>query len=213
MAPILTLSTPATGGEPEVVTCPRCHKPLVDPSGLGWCKSCGYCKSLEEDKSKGALAEPPAKRGPPSLGGLTQTGIAVTQLPLWFWVALATTIAIPCVCFAVQRFVPMTPLRRAVWATIQLGGGLLLVFTGQLAALIRIAHEEMTLSFKDAVVPGKLYAFICHRLPATQVPLYLICWGFAFTISAFACVGGFMHWFTFLPGQVNGRPKPPEPMP
>jgi hypothetical protein len=213
MASILTPSASATGGDPEVVSCPRCHKPLVDPSGLGWCKSCGYCKSLEEDKTKATLAAPPVKRAPPSLGGLTQTGIAVTQLPLWFWVALVTTVAIPCVCFALQRYYPPTPLRRAVWASIQLGGGLLLVFFAQLAALLRLAHEEVTLSFKDAVVPGKLYAMVCHRLPATQILLYLLCWGFALAISAFACVGGLMYWFTFLPGQINGRPKPPAPMP
>ncbi len=209
MASILS-SSPQAAGAPGAVTCPRCKAPLVDPSGLGWCKSCGYCKSLEEDKTKATLAAPPERKGPPSLGGLTQTGIAVTHLPLWFWVALVTTVAIPVACFVLQRYYPLTPLRRAVWGSAQLGVGFFVIFVGQLAALLRLAHEETSLGFKDAVIPGKLYALICHRLPATQLPLYLICWGFALTISAAACVGGYGHWFSYLPGRPNGRPLPPK---
>lgn len=213
MAISLTDSPSIAEGRPEVIPCPRCQKPLVDPGGLGWCKSCGYCKSLEEDKTKATLVAPPEKKGPPALGGLTQTGIAVTQLPLWFWIVLITTIAIPCACFFLQRYYPLTPLRRAVWGTTQLGAGLLILFIGQLAALLTLAHEETSIGFKDAFVPGKLYAMVCHRLPATQILLYLICWGYALAISAAACVGGYGYWFTYLPGQVNGRPRPPAPLP
>jgi len=31
--------------------CPRCGKPLTDAAGLGWCRACGYCRSLEEAKA------------------------------------------------------------------------------------------------------------------------------------------------------------------
>src|SRR5687767_11248515 len=67
---------------PSPDECPRCHKPLIDPAGLGWCKACGYCKSLEEEKHNQLLKE---SRGPSR--GAVLAG-AAGNIPVWFWILL-----------------------------------------------------------------------------------------------------------------------------
>src|SRR5690348_15640877 len=62
-----TASAPAEA-TPEVPLCPRCGGKLTNPEGLGWCPSCGYCRSLEQDAKKAALATPAKPRGPSPLG-------------------------------------------------------------------------------------------------------------------------------------------------
>src|SRR2546426_426791 len=69
--------------QPAADNCPHCRQPLIDPAGLGWCKACGYCRSLESEKIDKLLAAAP---GPTR--GAVLAGIA-GHLPVWIWVLLA----------------------------------------------------------------------------------------------------------------------------
>jgi hypothetical protein len=173
--------------------CPRCHKPLIDPGGLGWCKACGYCRSLAECKEK-APEQP--KEAPAATMAVTAS--AIRQLPMWFWVTLGGVIIIAGVS-GLLGLLPLSPLPRAVLTTVLMVVGFLIMFTGQFIAVMQIAPDESTLSFKDAVFPFRLYGLVMKRLPNTQFIVYLCAWGLAVLISAAVFIGGLDHWFTYIP--------------
>jgi hypothetical protein len=178
--------------------CPRCKKPLIDPNGLGWCKACGYCKSLEEGEKKAAEIE---EKPLPSLGGLTATGAAIGQSPLWIWVTLIGLGAVIGGTWFAEKSMSLTPFSRALFTTIQMAAGLALMLLGQFVGLLRIAPEDPTMSFKDAIFPFKLYALALKRLPTTQWTIYFGVWGLTAIITANIFVGGMLHWLDYLPGN------------
>ena len=191
------LSTSLTESKPVPAGCPRCQKPLVDPSGLGWCKSCGYCKSLEESETTaGQTAE--AKPAPQNT--VTATGSALGQTPTWFWVTLVGLVMVVGAIYACGHYLTLTPLHRAMLTTVVMIAGAGLMFVGQFMALLRIAPEESTLSFKDAVIPFRLYGLVLKCLPGTRFTIYFGTWGFAAIIASAVLIGGLGHWFTLLPG-------------
>ena len=66
---------------------------------------------------------------------------------------------------------------------------------------MRIAPEEASLSFVDAVFPFRLYGLVFKRLPKTAVTLYGGSWGIVTILSAVIFIGGLGHWFNYLPGN------------
>ena len=181
---------------PEVpisADCPRCSKPLIDPQGLGWCKACGYCHSLQEGESK---ATPEAASQPTTIGA---TGSAFMQLPAWMWITLAGIVMIVCLSIGLGRSVPLKPLERALVTTVGTAIGLAIMLLGQFIGLMRVAPDDPSLTFNDVVFPFRLYGIVMKRLPLTQMTLYLGTWGLALIISLNVCVGGVTHWLTYLP--------------
>jgi hypothetical protein len=197
------MKTNTSEAEPASVpsTCPRCTKPLTDPAGMGWCQSCGFCRSLEEDKAKIHLEAAPAK----PLDMLAPTGPAEQGSGLglvWLWlllgvIGLGAVSQVPARCLAPNSF------ERAVWTTGQIGLGILLILAGQLIALVQLAPHDEKLSFKDMFVPFNLWGQVLKRLPALRVPLWLGGWGLVMSLSAGIFIGGLSHWMTYLPGQKN----------
>src|SRR5258708_5777213 len=59
-------AAPAEAGQES--PCPRCGGKLVNPTSLGWCPTCGYCRSLAEDGAKIPLSTEPAARQTSPLG-------------------------------------------------------------------------------------------------------------------------------------------------
>jgi hypothetical protein len=182
--------------------CPRCQQPLIDPDGLGWCKACGYCRSLEEGEQNTAK-----ETAAPKPNQLTATGAALGQTPIWFWVTFVGLLLIAGAAFACSRFLTLTPFQRAFLTTGQSAVGVALLFIGQFIALLKIAPEDSTLSFKDAVFPFRLYGLILKRLPSTSFSLYLGVWGLTAIIAVNIFVGGLGHWLTYLPGNGNNAGK------
>ena len=78
---------------------------------------------------------------------------------------------------------------------------------GQFIGLLRIAPEETSLSFKDALIPFNLYGLVFKRLPSTRHTVYLGAWGIAAIVSAGVFIGGLGHWFTYLPSYQKNQQK------
>jgi hypothetical protein len=193
----------ASGGTSNVaVPCPRCKQPLIDPKGLGWCKVCGYCRSLAEgEKHTAGMSE--GKPAAPQ-NTVEATTAAVGQMPLWIWVTLVGIATIGGSGYWVGHHLALTPFHSALLTTLSIGVGVLMMFIGQFIGVLRIAPEESTLGFFDVIVPFKLYALVMKRLPSSQLTFYLGVWGLTAIISANVFVGGLGHWLTYLPKSRNG---------
>jgi hypothetical protein len=200
--PDAKISTPTT----PAVPCPKCGKALVDPDGLGWCSSCGYCKSLTDEPTATAVVEAataPAAR--PSMG--RAMGGAIGGLPLWFWVLLVVVAQGIGLSIVAGRELPEgVNLQRAAWCTGQIAAGFLLMFLAQCWLLLQIAPEVAALSFKDAVLPFKLWPLAMKRLPRGQISLWAAAFGATIIAGAFACVGGLDHWLTYVPSAKGAAP-------
>lgn len=191
--------------------CPRCQQPLVDPEGLGWCKGCGYCKSLAEGEKTNAKAPPLPQEKPAQPNAVVATGGAILQTPRWFWVSLIGAIIVAGGTFACAYHFKFTPLQRALLTTVQMTAGFVLMFVGQFIGVLRIAPEESTLGFWDAVIPFRLYGLIMKRLPSSSLTLYLGVWGLTAIITVNVFVGGLPHWLTYLPDSTKQKiPKAPS---
>ena len=199
------LSTSPTEVKP-IAPCPRCQKPLVDPNGLGWCRSCGYCRSLAESETTNAKA-PVVKPGPQN--SISATGWALGQTPMWFWVTLVGVVIVAGATFACGRYLKLTPFERALFTSVQMGAGFAMMLIGQFIALLRLAPEDSGLGFKDALFPFRLYGLVMKRLPSTQLTLYMGAWGIAAIVAANLFLGGLGHWLTHLPGtqKTSNIPK------
>jgi hypothetical protein len=187
-------STAVSPNSAAAGSCPRCQQPLIDPTGLGWCKACGYCRSLGDEKP---VAAPVAVAGPHKPTMLEAAG-TIRYLPTWIWFS-ALTVALLCAAvYFGNRYYHPKPFPRALWATIQLGAGIALIFLGQFTALFRLAPEDPSLSFMHAIMPVGMYGPMFKQLPSTSWSFYLVCWGKALIITATSFIGGFDHWFVYL---------------
>ena len=188
----ISASSPAVSGG----ACPRCKMPLIDPGGLGWCKSCGYCKSLADTEKK---TQPDEAKSPAAMNSLTATGAALRQSPTWAWVTLAGIVLVAGATLVLGRFLTLSPLERALLTTVQTGVAFAFILVGQFIGVMKVAPEDPTLGFWDALFPFRLYGLILKRLPATRLTLYLGVWGLAAVITANVFIGGLGHWLTYLP--------------
>lgn len=189
-------------GAPEVPSggCPKCGKALVDPTGLGWCAGCGYCKSLADEKRL-------VDQSRPVLGGMVEAGGgAVQSLPLWFWASgLILAIGITISIFVDKRLPTGDNFDRALWASLQIAIGLFIIFLAQCWALVSIAPEETTLTFKDALTSFRLWVLVFKRLPRLKEALWAAVFGLSLIIGSAAFIGGFVHWFDYLPKNAAAR--------
>src|SRR5262245_4884672 len=113
------------------VHCPHCREPLFDPGALGWCKKCGYCRSLGDSESKSDKAETP--------NTLTATGSAIGQTPMWVWVTFLGIGIVVAITFVGGRYLTLSPLERALLTTVQIFLGVAAMILGQFIGLMRIA--------------------------------------------------------------------------
>jgi hypothetical protein len=195
-------ATASAGSTAPVVPCPKCKQPLVDPKSLGWCKACGYCKSLAEAPIASASDTPVH---PSYVDDWGEAGRVLSNaLPMWFWIAFVGVVVIAVGGVAYSKYARPTEFQRAVVATVGILGGLACMLVGQFIALIRIAPEDATLGFRDALLPFRLYPLLCARLPRLQGSLYMGVWGAAAILTGLLLVGGVSHWLIYLPGHPNG---------
>ena len=186
---------PETAPAPAEALCPRCTKPLANPSGLGWCQACGYCRTLAEDCARLPLDKPVAKD--PAAPLLPPT--APIKFAWWPIVLFVGVVLLAVGCFVASRHYPLTALQRAAWTSIQIAVGVLLVLAGQCYALIVLAPKDEALNFIDAILPFRLYGLVFKNLPRACLTLCFTSWGLALVLAALICVGGLGHWLKTLP--------------
>src|SRR5262245_23578556 len=154
--------------------CPRCEQPLTDPVGLGWCQACGYCRSLEEDRARFL---PEIASSQPAV--VAQAKQIVGHAPRWIWVWLIGLTAAAGLSYAVGQLLPDRSFSRALWTTLQVALGLLTIFLAQFFALLRLAPHDETLSFRDALLPSRLWAQAFGRMSVFTVHFYIVSWSLA----------------------------------
>jgi hypothetical protein len=174
----------------------------VDPQGLGWCKACGYCRSLE-DGPKHVAPAPVA--GPTQLSATTA---AIGETPSWFWVTAIGVILIAGATFACGYYLKVSPLERALLTTGQMAVGLAAMFAGQVLALVRVGTQDSSIGFFDAIMPFRLYGLVFKCLPTSRHTVYLGAWGLAAIIAANVFIGGLDHWLNYLPGKNKNKVIP-----
>ncbi len=213
-------AVPGTGNPPAVgdpdfnpvaetatapATCPKCKAVLIDPSGLGWCRACGYCKSLEEDKARVPLnAKAPQRKA--SALGMVEFVQVLAKLPTWTLVLGGGVAVVFAINVAPARLLAPNPLSLATWSTAEIVLGLLMIFAAQLWSLCVLAPTDEKLHFRDAVLSGPLWVKTLSRLPATRGQTWLAGWGLACILSAIFVTGGLSHWMNYLPKKASPPP-------
>jgi hypothetical protein len=200
-------SSPADAA-PAPESCPRCQEKLIDPMGLGWCKACGYCKSLEEDKAKFQAPPKPTSKAPSSLG-LVEAIQVMAMLPTWVWVMVGGMAAVAAINLPPARAFAPNGLGRALWSSIEIGLGILLILAAQIWALFIVGHHDEKLSFKDAIISGRLWGLTLRNLPETRGMVWLATWGIACILSAVFIMGGLGYWGQYLPRSTPAMPAAP----
>lgn len=192
---------------PAVAPCPRCGKPLTDAAGLGWCAACGYCRSLEETAGQVKVENAEIKAAPPApVAAAVPTSPAAERLA-WLFPLLLGIGVIGWISFSAGRRLPPDSFPRALWTSVEIAAGVLVLLVGQFIALIRLAPSDEKLSFKDVLMPFRLYGHIFPRARSMPLPVWTLGWGLSAIASALLFVGGLNHWFTYLKKDKN--PNPP----
>ena len=206
-----SVQTPSTKSEAEkspasaeavstAAVCPRCSAKLTNPEGLGWCPACGYCRSLEQDAGKAALAAASAARKPSALG-FVEFFELLGRLPRWLAILVGGITIVGMVSVAANIILPDDSLVRALWFSVQLGLGLIGLFAAQVWAFVLIAPQSDHLSAKDVILSARLWGMTCRRLPETQRQLWLGGWSMAAMLCAVCIVGGYSYWYQFYKPQ------------
>jgi hypothetical protein len=189
-------SAPTAEPVPVAPPCPRCGGKLTNPESLGWCPSCGYCRSLEEDAKQAALATAPTNRQPSTLG-VVEFVEMLAKLPRWLWVLLGGSSIIAVSSVAANFMLPDDSLARALWSTIHVGAGLVGLFVAQVWAFLLSAPQTDHLSSKDMILSARLWSITFRRLPETRRQVWLGGWSMAAMLSGIFIVGGFSYWYQF----------------
>ncbi|HLJ92372.1 MAG TPA: hypothetical protein VKU02_04185 [Gemmataceae bacterium] len=189
-------TTPPAETTPAAPPCPRCGGRLTNPEGLGWCPGCGYCRSLEQDANKAALAAPPVARRP-SPFGVVEFVEVLGKLPRWLWVLLGGTAILVVGSFGADFVLEPNSLARALWSSVQLALGVIALLAAQVWAFLLLAPESEHMSAKDLILSARLWSMTCRRLPKTRPQVWLGAWGMVAGTCAVLVVGGLDYWYQF----------------
>ncbi len=189
-----------TDSDPDIgvaeVNCPRCGSKLINPESLGWCRSCGYCSSLEAERAKAVLPSAPV-RGTSTLGAVEFFQM-LQKVPRWFWILLSGSIVVVLVSIAADwMWLEDEEFERALWTSFQLGGGWLVLLIAQMWVLLQMAPNDDRLGPRDFIVPFRLWNLAFKRLPDTRRPVWLGTWSMTAMVCAVAVVGGLDYWYQF----------------
>lgn len=176
--------------------CPKCGGKLIDPGSLGWCPKCRYCRSLEEEGAKAALPQQPTA-AKPSPFGIVEFSEMVSRLPRWLWVLLGGMAIVAGISTAAHFLLAVDAMPRALWSTIELVIGLLLILAAQAWSLILLAPHDDSMGPKDLILSVRLWSQTFRRLPEMRRQLWLGGWGATAAACALGIVGGFSYWYQY----------------
>jgi hypothetical protein len=169
-------------------TCPKCQSRLLIPESLGYCTSCGYCRSLDK-------ATEPAPANETSRAGLAGAVKAVAQVPGWLSIMLGGMFAVLLYCKALDFLLANDTEARAIWGTGLLVAGIVVLILSHFWTIVKIAPEDAGLGISDALIPsGTVWAAALKQLPITRWPIWLAGWSMAIIFSSVAVIGGQLYW-------------------
>lgn len=210
--PILSTTTESTTTATEKSSaataadaCPRCGQKLIDPAGMGWCSKCGFCRSLEDDRAKVPLQKPDTHPTKPR-GDMGNFLLLFGMIPRWAWVLLGGMVLMVAATLGPSWQLPKNSFDRAIYCTLQIVIGLLLILAAQFYALIRLAPMDEKLGFKDIFLPLRLWSLVFQGLPRLRGAMWTAGWGLTLILAALFLVGGLSYWMRYLPGQQKAGP-------
>src|SRR5262249_10522135 len=152
------------------------------------CQRCGYCRSLEEEQ------------GPPS--GLSRTapyeeGSArrvVKSVPSWAWMLGVGMTAIVVAALVVDRQLPAESFRRALWGTVGLAVGVLVIIGVQIYAVLRVSAKDPSVGALHFILifSPRIWRLVFQELPATRWLVCLNAWALTSVATSVLIVGGFV---------------------
>jgi hypothetical protein len=93
--------------------CPRCQSAMLDPNGLGWCRSCGYCRTLEDERAK---ALPPASPAATGRQAAANALSVIGRAPSWLYVlVLGMGLFAVVTLLPAKKLPPVGTYERALW--------------------------------------------------------------------------------------------------
>lgn len=199
--------------ESDLTLCPKCKGKLTDPTGLGWCPKCGYCRSVEAEAGRVVEAIPgPQAARKPSFMGMREFLELILHAPAWVKILTAGVVIIVAISYAAGKYLPVGSeeqgsLARALWGTIQLALGLLAIFLAQLGGMALLAPEDDKLGPKDLFMPFHLWGLAVKRLPRTRKVVWVGGWGATMGICAVYFVGGLDYWMELYKPKRRARPE------
>jgi hypothetical protein len=189
---------------PNPTACPRCQGPLIDPQGLGWCRKCGYCRSIEEDRDR--LPVKPAGVRSMSPLGIVEFFQLCTKIPAWIYIMLIGCVGVVLASLPPAFGLAPNSLPRTLWSTIQIGVGMATIFAAQLILVFALAPSDDKLNFMDALLPFRLWGMAFKKAGQLRVPFLMAAWGYAAIASAILVIGGLDFWTRFLPDSKRDQP-------
>src|SRR5439155_9764314 len=141
-APTSVATTQPTTAEVVETPCPRCGGKLIDPAGLGWCQRCGYCRSLEEDKSRLDIPRPNAAAPQGSSLGMFEFCALLAKVPSWVGPLICGAAAVVMINIPASQLLTPDSLPRAVWTTSVVVLGVLMILAAQFWALMTIVADD-----------------------------------------------------------------------
>ena len=192
-----TEATKAPEAPPEVdpAICPRCKAQLVNPQELGWCPKCGYCRSLEKDKTAAKLAtEAPPKKS--TLAQFGEYGEMISKIPLWGWMTAVAATVIVALAVIADAFLPEEDsLVRALISSVAIVVSVVTILCVNLSCLLVLATNDEHMGPKDLFFPFKLWGKICGKLPQMRYQFQTISWCLTAILCGLFIVNGMEYWW------------------
>jgi hypothetical protein len=121
----------------------------------------------------------------------------VAKLPKWIWVLLGGIGVIAATSLTAHLLLARECFPRALWSTIELGLGLIVLIVAQAWALTVIAPDDDKLGPKDVFFSTRLWLLTFRRLPETRRQVWMGGWATAAIACAVFLVGGFSYWYQY----------------
>jgi hypothetical protein len=127
---------------------------------------------------------------------------AVATLPGWLSILLGGAFAILLYCKSLDYLLAENSERRAIWGTVLLSAGLLILCLCQLWAFLKLLPENAGWGITEAMVPSlPVWCAAFRRLPHTRWPIWLAGWSLTMVLASTLVVGGQTYWLGKKPAE------------
>jgi hypothetical protein len=107
----------------------------------------------------------------------------------------------------VDRQLPPESFRRALWGTVGLAVGVLVMIGVQIYAVLRVSAKDPSVSAIHFILifSPRIWRLVFQELPATRWLVCLNAWALTSAATSVLIVGGFVYWFQYLRPPVDDQ--------